>query len=266
MRIKRYLKLFWAFFKFSFQAETEFRSNLIFWSFENILWMILGITSIHLIFGHIEAIAGWSKNEVFLVLFIALLFHDLCWTLLFRNLGNFSRLIRHGELDNTLLKPVNPRFLLSFRTLEFDHYTRIALEIFLIYRYTILTTGYFSFFNFIIFSFLFICGFLIFYSLFFALTVTNIWFVNLANLINFFHTIKNMGGKPIAIFKIKRGFLYFFSFVLPVGYIATFPAEALMGETSVIKIILAPILVFVFLWGSQRFFNFALKYYSSASS
>jgi len=266
MRIKRYLKLFWAFFRFSFEAETEFRSNLIFWSFENILWMTLGITSIHLIFGQVEAIAGWSKNEVFLVLFVASLFHDLCWTLIFRNLGAFSRLIRKGELDNALLKPVNTRFLLSFKILEFDHYVRIALELFLIYKYTILTTGYFSFLNLLAALFLFTCGFLIFYSIFFALTVTNIWFINLANLIDFFHTVKDLGGKPIEIFKIKRGFLYFFSFVLPVGYIATFPTEALMGQIETSKIILAPILAIFSLWASQKFFNFALKYYSSASS
>lgn len=266
MRIKRYLKLFWSFFKISFEQELEFRSNVLFWSLENILWMVLGITSIHLIFGQVETIAGWSKNEVFLVLFVSSLFHDFCWTLIFRNLNAFSRLIRRGELDNTLLKPVNTRFLLSFKILEFDHYVRIALELFLIYKYTVLTTGYFSFANVLLALFLFSCGFLIFYSLFFALTITNIWFINLANLNDLYHTIEDMGGKPVDIFKIKRGFLYFFSFILPVGYIASFPAEALMGQIEISKIILAPILAILSLWGSQKFFNFALKYYSSASS
>ncbi len=264
MRIKRYLKLFLEFFRFSFKADIEFRGNLIFYTIENILWLILAVVGINLIFGQIHSIAGWTKNEVFLVLFIGALFSDLSWTLIFRNLNKFSQLIREGTLDYYLLKPTNLRFLLSFRIIEFDHWIRIVLELFLIYKYTLLTSGYLSFLNILLFIFVFICGFIIFYSIFFAATITNIWFVKLENLVHLFQNIKNMGDRPVYIY--KKGFLFFFSFILPIGYIATFPAQALMGEISTIKLIAGPILAIFLYWLSHRFFKFALKYYSSASS
>ncbi len=263
-RIKRYLRLLAAFFRISFQTEAEYRGNLLFWTLENMVWLFLGIFSVDLIFGQVNSIAGWAKEEILLVLFIASLFHDLCWTLIFRNLGDFSRLIRRGSLDGYLLRPVNLRFLLSFSILEFDHYVRIAFESFLIYKYTKIISGAFLLQNFLVALFLFICALIIFYSLYFAMTVTNVWFTNLWNLVDFFHTIKDIGDKPVYIF--KKGFFTFFAFIIPVGFVATFPAEALMGKIDFAKIIIAPVLATLFLFVSQKFFRFALKYYSSAST
>ncbi|OGD61842.1 hypothetical protein A2160_00930 [Candidatus Beckwithbacteria bacterium RBG_13_42_9] len=264
MNLKRYFSLFGAFFRFSFYSETAFRGNLLFWTTENLLWLGLSFIGIELIYGQVNNFAGWDKNQAFLIIFISALFHDLCWTFIFRNLHEFSGLVREGRLDQLLLRPVNLRFLLSCRIFEFDHYVRIILEFFLIYRYTLLAGGYFSLSNLVMAISLFACGLIIFYSLFFALTVTNIWFINLANLIDFFNDLKEVGSKPTYIF--KEGLFIFFAYILPVGFIATFPAEALLGKITLEKVILAPFLAFVFLWGSQKFFTFALKYYSSASS
>lgn len=264
MNIKRYLKLFGAFLKYSFHAETAFRGNLIFWTLENLFWLFLALAVVELIFGQVVSLAGWDKNRILLIVFISSLFHDFCWTLIFRNLGDFSDMVRGGKLDFVLLKPVNQQFLLSFKRLEFDHYVRIILESFLIYKYTILITGSFYWLNLLIFLLVFLSGFMIFYSFYFILTTTNIWFINLANLIDFFHDLKDLGGKPVYIF--NKGLLFFFSFILPVGFIATFPAEALLGQILYGKILLAPLLAGFFLFLSQKFFYFALRHYTSASS
>lgn len=262
--LHRYLKLFLTFFRFSFYNETAFRANIVFYSISNLIWMLVALTSVELIFGQVNSIAGWAKNEVYLVVFINLLFSDICWTLTFRNMGNFSQWVRRGELDSALLKPVNTRFFLSFMILEFDHYARMAVEFYLIYHYTMLITGTFTLFNLLIFLWLLGCGWLIFYSIFFAITTTNIWFINLANLLDFFGAIQRLGRNPTYIY--QKAWFLLFTFVIPAAYTATFPAEALLGRIQLSKIIIAPILAIIFLWGSQKFFRFALKYYSSASS
>lgn len=264
MKLKRYLKLFLTFFKLSFQTEMEYRANFIFWSLENLLWLVLAVSSVTLIFGQVTSIAGWTKNEIFLILFISLLFSDVGWTLIFKNLENFSISIRYGELDSTLLKPINTRFLISFMNLEFSHYVRIIIESYFIYRYTLLITGSFSLLNLLIAILLFICGWIIFYSLFFMITVTNIWFINVYNLLDFFGYLQRLGRNPVYIY--QKGLLFFFSFILPAAYTATFPTEALLGKINPTKVAVAPLLAIIFLYVSQKFFRFALKHYSSASS
>jgi ABC-2 type transport system permease protein len=264
MRLKRYLKLWLVLFRYNLQVLFEFRGEFLFWTINIFLWLAIGFLALELIFGQIETIAGWSKNEVYLVFFIASLFSDLFWTFFFGNLSIFSHLIRLGELDYLLLKPVNQRFLLSFQYFNFDHLLRMVFLSYLIYRYTILTSGRLVFLNFFLFLFLFFCGVIIFYSLFFALTLLNIWFVNLSSLLDFFQEIRELGAKPIYIF--KKFWFYLFSLIVPVGYIATFPAQALMGRIEGWQVIAAPILAVVFFILSDKFFHFALKHYSSASS
>jgi ABC-2 type transport system permease protein len=154
--------------------------------------------------------------------------------------------------------------MLTFRVLEFDHYARILIELYLIYRYTVLVTGSFSLFNLLLFIILFTSGLLIFYSIFFAFSATNVWFIKLENLHHLFDSIKDIGKRPVDIFKNRL--LLFFSYFLPVGYIATFPAKALLGEISFFKVVMGPVLTIVFFFLSQKFFKFALKHYSSASS
>jgi ABC-2 type transport system permease protein len=264
MKLKRYLKILPTFFKLSFQTEMEYRANFIFWSLENLLWLVLSVSSVTLIFGQVNSIAGWTKNEVFLIMFVSLLFSDISWTFLFKNLENFSLSIRYGELDNTLLKPINTRFLISFMTSEFNHCVRIIIESYFIYKYTLLVTGSFSLLNLLIAILLFVSGWLVFYSLFFMITVTNIWFINVYNLLDFFGYLQRLGRSPVYIY--QKGLLFFFSFILPAAYTATFPTEALLGRINPTKVVIAPFLAIIFLYVSQKFFRFALKHYSSASS
>jgi ABC-2 type transport system permease protein len=261
--IKRYWRLLKAFFKFSLQTEAEFRANLVFWSLQNIVWLVLSVVGVELIFGQVRSIASWDKDQVYLVLFIAGFFWDISWIFLFHNLQQFSHAVRFGELDYQMLKPVNLRFLLSFKTIDFAHFIRIFIEVFLVYQLTVKITGSFSLVNALLALFLFICSWIIFYSLYFALTTTNIWFVNLANLVDFFENINEVASKPVYIF--SRGYFFLFSYLLPVAFIATFPAEALMGRINIVRLVIAPVLAVVFLYASQKFFHFALRHYSSVS-
>lgn len=264
MKLFRYINLFKNFFKFSFQTEVEFRSNLIFWSLENLLWLGFAMTGVNLIFSNVNTIAYWTKNEAMLVVLTSSLFADLCWTFIFQNLANFSYLVRRGELDNILLKPVNLRFILSFRYLEFDHYIRMFLAIYLIRKYLLMMGTPITIFNILNYLFLLLCSFLIFYSIYFMLTTINFWFVKINNLLDVFQNIRDISKQPVYIFKEKA--LFFFSFILPVGFMATFPVEALLGKIDYSKLAIAPFLVIFFFILSQKFFNYALKYYSSASS
>ncbi len=264
MGILRYFKLFLAFFRFSFSTETAFRGNLAFYTIQNILWLGLMLLGIELIYGKVNSFAGWDKQETYLLLFVGALFNDLLWTLVLRNLHYFSHLVRMGLLDQILLKPVNTRFILSLKTIEFDHFLRIVVDLIFIWKFTVLLANPLSILNILAFLILFLCGFIMIYSLFFAITTTNIWLTNITNLNNLFEQIRDVGEKPVYIF--KKSFFILFAYIIPVGFIATFPTEALLGKIDTTKIIMGIFLALLFLLASQKFFQFAIKYYSSASS
>lgn len=262
--MKHYLSLYWQFVKNCWMRELEFRLNLIIWTFMDFLWFGLLIVSVELIFGQVDSIAGWTKKEVLLLTCVQALFMDFLWTFVLQNLNNFSHLIRKGGLDYYLLKPVNLRFLVSARYLEFDHFLRILFLIFLIPNFLNkmgITITVSSLAGFVL---LFSQALFIFYNLFFLITTTNFWFVKLFNLEDLFDNIAHVGKFPVYIF--KGGMRFFFVYILPVAFIATFPVQFLLGRGDLRLVLLGLLLGIITFAFSEWFWRFALKHYSSASN
>lgn len=224
----------------------------------------LTVVSVELIFGQVDSIAGWSREEVLLLICVHGLFFDFLWTFILQNLLSFSHYIRKGELDFALLKPVNLRFLVSTRYFEFDHWLRIIFLIFLLFKLLRRIPVQLTIFSWLNFSLLFFLGLFIFYNFYFMITTTNFWFINIYNLEDLFHEISQVGRVPVYVF--QRGMRFIFTYIIPVAFIATFPVQVLLGRSDSKITVLALVLALISFFLSQKFWNFALKHYSSASS
>jgi ABC-2 type transport system permease protein len=56
------------------------------------------------------------------------------------------------------------------------------------------------------------------------------------------------------------------TFIIPVAFVTTFPASALLGRLDSTTAWIGVLFAIVFFIASNRFWNFAIKHYSSASS
>lgn len=122
----------------------------------------------------------------------------------------------------------------------------------------------FDFVNLVIFFVTFLCGIAIIYSLFFMITTTNFWFINLFNLEFFLESISDVGKIPTFVFKgLAR---LFFFYIFPVVFIATYPTMALLGKLRLADLGIMVITSGVFIVVSQLFWRYALSRYQSASS
>ena len=117
---------------------------------------------------------------------------------------------------------------------------------------------------FIGFVLLIIFGVAIFYSLFFMFTTLTFWLQRVFNLEEFLTSVLNFGKAPVQVF--TQGFLLFFIFIVPVAFVATFPTQVLLGKSGWELVLFGGIMALIFLFLSNKFWNFALKHYSSASS
>ena len=262
--MKRYLRLYLNFFRNCLVREMEFRFNLAVWTIMDFVFLGMAFISAELVFGQVQTVAGWSKNEVLLLVFTAALFNDFTWTFMFQSFNYFSDLIRRGNLDFALLKPVNPRFLVSTRYVEFDHYLRMPFLLYLIIKTLNALQITPSLSSWLAYLLLFFLGLFTFYNFFFIIITLNFWFTKIFNLVDFFEEVVGVARYPIYVFK-KTGRIIF-GYLIPTIFIATFPVEVLMGKKGIETVL------FSFLFGvalflfSQWFWNFALKRYSSASS
>jgi len=260
----RYLKLFFTFFRNCFMREMEFRFNLFTWTVMNFVYLLFVLLGTNLVFGQTSSIAGWPKSEVLLLVYTTALFNDLMWTFLMKNLDNFSDLVRNGKLDGVLLKPVSTRFMVSARYFEFDHYLRIPLLAWLIvHQANILNPGI-GITNWIGFSLGIVSSLVIFSNFYFMVTTTNIWFISIFNLDQFFDEISTITRYPVGMF--KKSIRLVLIYLIPTIFIAYIPVNILLGRHNLTSLIWSLGAGILLSYLSQKFWRFALKHYSSASS
>lgn len=264
LMMKKYSKLILVVARQCLLRILEFRSEVISWSLVSIVWITMMLASIELIFGQIQTIAGWNKEEVLLVVTIQGLFVSCLWLFVFPSLLYFSHSIRHGELDYFLLKPAKPRIMLSFSRFEFDQYLRIIVLLALAIRFVGQLHIAINLISLVGGIILFLVGLVIFYNLFFMITVISFWSIKLFNLEELFESILGIGKYPTDIF--SKGVHFIFLYLVPIAFISTFPVQAILGKGSLQLIIIGLVLVIITFLLSQWFWVFALKRYQSASS
>jgi ABC-2 type transport system permease protein len=220
--------------------------------------------SVTLIFGQVDSLAGWRKEEVLILAVVGMLFHDLMEMFFIGSLERFSHFIRHGEFDFILLKPVNSRFMASFRYAEFQNIFRIIIMVFILVSFLRGAGISPSIYEWAGFAAFFLAGSIVFYNIFFAVITTNFWLINVFNFNDILDRLLSAGRYPVGIFKGRLK--SFFAYVIPLGLIATFAVEVLLKRVGLASIILAFFMVVATSLFSELFWRFALKHYQSASS
>jgi ABC-2 type transport system permease protein len=263
-RLRFYLNLYRMFLRTSLVREMEFRAN--FWAkvLFNLLWLGFFLLTLKIIYRHTEAIAGWREPEA-LVLAATLYFLDaLITTLFYFGLSELPTMVRQGTLDFVLVKPVDSQFWLSLRRVNLDQLGSLLVAV-LLGIYALLSLGYVpSWANILLYLGMIGMGGLIFYSFHFMMMTLSIWLVRVENLWVLSEVFAQIGRFPTDVFDavLRRLFTY----VLPVAFLATIPAKALLGKASGAFLLFAAAWAFSFFVASRLFWRFALRSYTSASS
>ncbi len=84
----------------------EFRTEVLMWSVNNVLWGLLFVAVIDVLFSQVTSIAGWGKIDVLLVMVMQELFLAILWWWVIPSFLTLSTTIRTDNLDGYLLKPV----------------------------------------------------------------------------------------------------------------------------------------------------------------
>ena len=107
-------------------------------------------------------------------------------------------------------------------------------------------------------------GFISLYSLWFMLGATSIWFVKIYNVTEVLRGLLEAGRVPIGAYPVA--YRIFFTFVIPVAFLTTVPAQAMLGQGHWGWLLGAAGLSLLLLQLSRWFWQFALLFYTSASS
>src|SRR6516165_8035979 len=109
----RYLRLYWALGRYGLARELAFRGNFLVKLFVEVLWLFLLIAFYKTVFAKTSVIAEWSEDQYLFFLGCYFAMEGLIETLFLSNCNEFADLIRTGDLDFYLLKPIDEQFLVT---------------------------------------------------------------------------------------------------------------------------------------------------------
>lgn len=262
--MRRYLRLLGIFYRATFATELEYRLN--FWSNigMSVFWLVWAALSVRVYFVHAESIAGWRYDELLIVMGLFFAMNGYRQMILEPNLSRMSEYIRLGTLDYILTKPVDSQFLVSFRNLGIytwgDPLLGLGLVALALWRLRHMPTAA----NLFEFALLVVAGAVLLYSLNLMIQTLTIWLVNLQEADVIVQNMLETGRFPVTFY---QGWLrVLLTFVIPVAFMTTFPAQALLGRLAAWVTPAALLLAIVLLAASARFWRYALRHYSGASA
>ncbi len=269
-----YFRVLRIFARNSLVREMQFRGNFLITITSHALWFAAQLILFDLIYRNVDSINGWSRFEFFAFMATGMIINKLIESIFMPNCANFSELIRTGNLDFALLKPIDTQFLISFEKLDLARLADLVFATTLL-GYSLSRLDAFaqiSFVQVIMYLTMIFLGVAFFYSLMIALASTSIWFGRNQGLYDFWFYITIFARYPRSIYDRSSGFglalQSVFSYVLPILLVVTVPARVLLDK-ALTPSWLTLVMVAASLLGlilSRAVFHRALMSYRSASS
>ena len=262
--MKRYLNIYSCFIKQYLKGLITYRTDFLVGMLAFLLDQSLGLFFLYVVFDNIDALAGFSQYEVFLMYGIGQIPKGIDH-LIFDNIWLLPRRIREGNVDRYLLRPINPLFSFLVERFQPDAFGEVILGI-AISTYCFVFGG-------ITFSFIKILGLtaMILTSVFIFTAVKLItasvafWVKDSAQLMQISYELNDYSRYPLNIFPKPLRFIM--TFIIPFALVAYYPALYLLGKQTffgviglLVPVTLALCLIAVLLW--KR----GLKRYESAGS
>ena len=280
-----YLRVLRTFARNSLIRDMTFRANFLLQCVSSVSWTLMNLGFYVIIFNHTETIGretGWGRSEFFIFLATTWIVNSLVQAFFMPNANEFSELIRTGNLDFALLKPIDTQFLISFTKVEWSSLANFAMGVgLLVYALWQLVSQSASPISLtpwviILYPFYIACGVAILYSVMISLSATSIWLGRNQTLYNFWFYITNFYRHPMEIY--QKGFWGWglwglFTFVLPILVVVNVPARLLAQPLrpdadpwQVALALFALLATACSLFASRWVFGRALMSYRSASS
>jgi ABC-2 type transport system permease protein len=262
-KLKKYLGLYWAFFRASLTADLEFRANFAIRIVTDIFWYIAQILSFELLFNFTGHIGDWNRAEMRVFLGVLFVVDGITMVMFQVNLDTLSESVRKGTLDLLLTKPVNSQFMISLQRVSTAHLGNLALAVGWL-AWACATGGGFSLARALWLLVMVPCGAVIFYAFRFLFAAGTVVFTAAGNLQYLFYHLYRLGMRPDTIYPpwLKYSVLT----ILPMGLIASVPARVLLGTGNPWLVPWAVAMAAFCLWWSDKVWKYALKNYASASS
>jgi len=266
--VARYARLLAHLGRYTLSRELAFRGNFLVKVSVEVLWLGILVAFYRTVFARTQAVAGWPEHEYFFFVGCFFALNGLIETFFMDNCNEFAELVRSGDLDFLLLRPIDEQFLITCRRIDWGTGPNVVMGA-AVMAYSLVQMHWaFDPVRVATFALTFACGTVIAYSFMLLLTSLSVWMVRNQSLMEMWWLFTSLARYPKEIFNgtwaapLGR----FFTFVLPILLVVNVPASAMVRVLDPWMVAFTVGATVVLFWTSRLFFLRALRSYRSASS
>lgn len=260
----RHARLWRGCFSLALIREAQFRVHFLTTVALGLFQVAIGLIPVLLLFGYTNEIHGWSEADVIVLLGLHQVMTGTLGMFFTRNMWEITEYITRGNLDLLLIRPVNTQFYLSTRWIRPDQAFNVITGLVVAGIGLNRTDSQVSGLDMVQSGILFVAGFLLITCLWSAIAYSAFWMQSVGSITMFVQDLMQAGRYPVSFYPLAMRLM--FTFLVPLAFATTFPAQAITGGISWWVVLGAVGFAMLALVLIRLFWLFAVRRYSSASS
>jgi ABC-2 type transport system permease protein len=263
--MRRYAKLLLVQLRAAVLLQLQYRLDFFLEIVLSLFWIAAALAPLYVLFSMRDSVNGWNAYEMLVVVGFFSMHKGVLASVIQPSLNQAVEHIRKGTLDFLLLKPADAQFMLSTAKLELAHLTDLLAGILMIaWALSRMPEVTPSVLDLLFAGLLFVCGLSILYALQILVISFAFRVVKIDNLSYLFVSLFEAARWPASVF---RGALsLFFTFVIPLALMTTYPALAVLGRAAFQHFAIAGAVATALLLLSRYVWQRSIRMYTGASS
>ncbi len=260
----RFFRLVWSHLRIGIANEMQYRVNFFLQLLQSFIALATGLIGLWLVFSHTGTLGGWSEPELLAVMGVYMLMGGIIQAAIQPNMQRLMDEIRQGTLDFALTKPVDAQLLISIREFRFWQLTDVLVGFVVLGVAIVQMRQELQAWQALAFAAALVLGGIMIYCFWLILTTTAFWLIRMWELVNLFQGLYAAGRWPVTIYPdwLRLGL----TFLVPVAFAVTIPAEALTNRLTPAALVGAAALALVFMALARAIWRLGVRSYSGASA
>jgi ABC-2 type transport system permease protein len=258
------IKLAFTYLRIGVLNEIQYRINFFIQLLQSFISVATGLIGLSLVFGQVNSLAGWSRPELLAVMGVHLLMGGVIRSLIQPNMERLMDDVRNGTLDFALTKPADAQTLVSVREFRFWRLVDVVVGFVVISVAFYQLNGTLGALQLLGFLAALIMGAIMLYCVWLMVTSISFWVIRVQDISDLFEGLYAAGRWPVGIYPdwLRTGL----TFLVPVAFAVTVPAEALTGRLTGTSLLFALGMTLLFVILARGLWVVGLRNYSGASA
>jgi ABC-2 type transport system permease protein len=258
------LRVGWLYLKVGVMNELQYRVNFFVQLFQALIQLSVALVVLSLVYSHTTTLHGWTKPELLTLMGVQILLGGVIHTFVQPNMSRLMDDVQKGTLDLALTKPADAQVLVSVRDVRIWNVVEVVSGTIVLVVGLTQVRASLGVLDTLAFLVAISLGAVMVYCFWLVITTGAFWVVRMDHVLELFEGIYQTGRFPVGIY--PTWMRYGVTFLIPVGFAVTVPAQALTSRLHALTLLGAAGFAVALFAFTRWFWRVGLRRYSGASA